>query len=339
ASYPENSDALAFWREALTRINALPGVQAVASADGRPTREINMTNNFDLEDKPTPPGQSQPTTPWVGVTPGYFETLRIPLLEGRVFDERDNADAPPVAVVDQAWARRFFPNDDAVGKRFYSGGCTTCPMFTVVGVVGDVKHTGLDAVNEGTVYWPLTLGTSRSRFILARTGADAMSALPSIRQIVRELDPALPLSRIATTDELISESMDTPRYLTILVAAFAAVALLLSIIGIYGVMSYFVQQHTRDIGIRIALGGGPSNVIRMVVRQGMQIVTFGMVVGIAGALLLTRYMSSVLFEVGATDPVTFALVSVVMLGVALLACFVPARRAAGVDPASTLRED
>ena len=169
--------------------------------------------------------------------------------------------------------------------------------------------------------------------------ADAISVLPSVRQVVHDLDASLPLSNVATVEELYANSLDTPRYLTILVSAFAVVALILSIIGIYGVMSYFVQQRTRDIGIRIALGGGRSNVIRMIVGQGMRLVGVGVVLGIGGAIFLTRYMSSVLFEVGTTDVITFATVSVVMLGIALLACFVPARRAATLDPAMTLRDE
>ncbi len=337
ATYPERSDVIGFWDEALTRIEALPGVQGAVLADGRPPGEINMTNNFDLLDQPTPPNQSQPATPWVGATQGYFKLLGIPLLEGRAFDDRD-ATGPRVTIVDQAWARRFYPNESALGRQFYSGGSTTSPV-TVVGVVGDVKLMGLDAPEEGTVYWPLARGTARFRYLIIRTSTDAFSVLPSVRQVINNLDPSLPLSNVATVDELYANSLDTPRYLTILVGAFAGVALLLSVIGIYGVMSYFVQQHTRDIGIRIALGGGRSNVIRMIVGQGMGLVGVGVAVGIGGAIFLTRYMSSVLFEVGTTDVLTFATVSVVMLGIALLACFVPARRAATLDPATTLREE
>jgi len=337
ATYPERSDITSFWVEALTRIEALPGVHAATLADGRPPGQINMINNFDLLDRPTPPNESQPATPWVGTTPGYFQLLGIPLLEGRVFDDRDNT-VPPVAIVDEAWARRFYPNESALGRQFYSGGSTTHPL-TVVGVVGDVKLMGLDAPDEGTVYWPLAFGASRFRFVIVRTSTDAISVLPSVRQVIHDLDASLPLSDVATVEELYTNSLDTPRYLTILVSAFAVVALLLSIIGIYGVMSYFVQQHTKDIGIRIALGSGRSNVIRLIVGQGMRLVGVGVVAGIGGAIFLTRYMSSVLFEVGTTDVLTFATVSVVMLGVALLACFVPARRAATLDPATTLREE
>ncbi|MCZ6918349.1 MAG: ABC transporter permease [Gemmatimonadetes bacterium] len=339
SAYPDTVTILRFWEAAFARVDALPGVQSVALADGRPPREYQMSNNFDLEDKPTPPGASQPSVPWIGASPEYFTLMGIPLLQGRLFDARDSWGATPVAIVDQAWARRFFPNEEVLGRRFYSGGCTTCPMFTVVGVVGDVKYTGLDDPGESTVYWPMTRRGSRFAYLYVRTSTDPLAILPPVRQIVRDIDPAIALQGISTIDELMIDSLDTPRYLTILVSAFAAVALVLSVIGIYGVMAYFVQQHARDIGIRMALGGRPATVVRMVVGQGMRLVGVGMLAGLGGAFFLTRYMSSVLFDVGATDPRTYSIVAFVMLGVALGACFVPARRAAGVDPARTLRED
>ena len=342
-AYPDSSAIRAFWDAAHTGIATLPGVRSVAFADGRPTNAVATINNFDLLDDPTPPNESQPATPWVAVTPEYFELLSLPALEGRLFDERDTRAgfATPVAVVDQAWARRFFPDESAVGRQFLSGGCTgeQCPRWTVVGVVSDVKHMGLDSEDEGTVYYPIPPTAFRFRYLFVRTEVDPITLTPSIRQIVRELDPTLPLANLATMDQLVANSLEEPRYLTILVSTFASVALLLSVIGIYGVMSYFVQQHMRDIGIRIALGGGPSNVLAMVVRNGMRLVAVGTALGVVAALALTRYMSTLLFEVGATDAMTFGVVSLGMLGTAAIACLVPARRAAGLDPATTLREE
>lgn len=336
-AYPDSTDVEAFWNEAHGRIRALPGVVGATMGNARPPSDFPYTNNFDLEDRPTPPDQSQPDVPWISVAPNYFDVMDIPLLQGRVFGEQDTGEAPPVAVVDQAWANRFYPGEDAVGRRFRSGGATTGPWTTVVGVVGEVKYTGLESSGEGVVYRPMVSDVYRFRYFLIRTSSDPMAFLPSVRGIVREMDPELPLTDIATVEDRLWESLVEPRYLTLLVFAFAAASLVLSIVGIYGVMSHHVQQHTRDIGIRIALGGRPADVLQAIIGQGMRLVILGVAVGIAGALILTRFMSSLLFEVRATDPLIFLIVVVVMLGVALTACFVPARRAATLDPVQTLR--
>jgi len=348
ARYSEPGKVRAFWDEAEARVSALPGVEALAFADGRPPAEVAMTNDFELEDDPVPAGESRPAVPWVAVTPGFFEVMGIPLLKGRLLDETDGLGGDTAVVVDRAWADRYFPGQDALGKRFQSGGCTTCPYEFVVGIVGAVKYRGLDSPDRGTVYWPMAARpashpmaqiTQRFRYFVIRAAVEPESLISSVREVVRNLDPELPLSGVATLDELVADSLTVPRNLSAMVAVFASVALLLSVIGIYGVMSYFVQQRTRDMGIRLALGGEPLGVVRLVVSQGMRIVAGGIGVGLIAALVVTRYMSSLLFEVGATDPVTFAAVAAVTLAFASLACLGPARRAAGVDPAVTLREE
>jgi putative ABC transport system permease protein len=287
-------------------------------------------------------------TPWVSVTGEYFRLFGLTLLEGRLLDDRDGlTPAIEVIVVDRAWAKRFFPNESAVGKRLREGGCTTCPWTTVVGVVSDVKYAGLDKPDPGSVYWPMAgrgaqpveEATSRFRYLLVRTETDPLTVLPLVRQVVRELDASLPFSDVATIEELVERSLDRQRSLSWLVSSFAVVALLLSTIGIYGVMAYYVQQHSKDISIRTALGGSPADVLRLVVGQGMMVVTSGVVVGSLAALLLTRLMSSLLFGIGAADASTFALSAALMLAVALAACSVPATRAVGVEPASVLRSE
>ncbi len=338
AQYQEPGRATPFWDELKRRVEALPGVSAAAFADGRPPNDVGNSNNFDLEDFPTPPGQSQPVTPWVSVTPEYFRVLGIPLLQGRLLDERD-ALRPDIesVLVDRAWAKRFFPNDEAIGKRFREGGCTRCPWTTVVGIVSEVKYAGLDKPDQGTVYSPMNLPFFR--YLMMRTHADPLTVLPLVRQVVRELDPSVPFSSVATIDELVAQSLERPRSLSLLVGGFAAVALVLSVVGIYGVMVYYVQQHAKDIGIRLALGGSPADVLRLIVAQGMTVVASGLVVGLLTALALTRLMSSLLFGIGAADAFTFASVSILLLAVALVACFVPARRAIGVQPAVVLRNE
>ena len=348
AQYEDPGRVLTFWDELQRRVEALPGVSAVAFSDGRPPDDVGNFNNFELEEKPTPPGESQPVAPWVWVTPDYFRLLGLPLIHGRLFDDRDGR-GPSVdaVIVDRAWARRFFPSENVVGKRFKEGGCTTCPWTTVVGVVSDVKYAGLDRSDDGAVYWPMTArgvlpadgAPARTRYIILRTTIDAARVLPSVRQIVRELDPGLPFSEVATIDEMVTQSLSQPRSLSLLVVSFAMVALLLSAIGIYGVMAYYVQQHSKDISIRLALGGRPGDVLRLVVGQGMRVVSAGIAIGLLSALALTRLVSNLLFGVKPIDPLTFIGVGSVLLIVALAACMVPASRAIAVEPAMVLRND
>jgi predicted permease len=338
AQYREPGQVTSFWDEVRRRVAAIPGVADVAFADGRPPNDVNNFNNFDLEAFPTPAGQSQPVTPWVAVTPEYFRVLGLTLAQGRLLDERDGRTPDlDAVVVDRAWARRFFPNESAVGKRFREGGCTSCPWTSVVGVVSEVKYAGLDKPDEGTVYWPMV--GSRVRYLVLRTHGDPAVVVPSVRRVVGELDPSLPLSSVATIEELLAQSLQRPQSLSLLVASFAIVALVLSIVGIYGVLAYYVQQHSKDIGIRIALGGSPSDVLRLVVGQGMTVVAAGVAAGLLVALALTRLTSSLLFGVAATDLATFAAATIFLIVVAAVACVVPAWRATGVEPAVVLRND
>jgi len=341
AQYKEPDRVTMFWSELRRRVEGLPGVSGLAFADGRPPNEVLQVNNFDLEASPTRPGQSQPTSPWVAVTPEYFRVLALTLVRGRLLDERDalNGDTAPVVVVDRAWANRFFSKGDAVGQRFREGGCTTCPWTTVVGVVSDVKYLGVDRRPDiGTVYWPLE-GPRRSRFLVLRTSMDPEAVLPAVRKVVRDLDPGVPFARVATIDDLVTRSLQIPRSLSLIVGMFAIVALVLSIVGIYSVMAHYVQQHSKDISIRLALGGSPRDVLQLVIGQGMKVVVGGVAIGLLTALALTRLISTLLFGIGAADGITFAAAALVMLAVAGVACFTPARRAIGVQPASVLRAE
>ena len=338
-AYSDPVRAQAFWDEAAARVAALPGVEQVAYSDSRPPVFAGDFNNFDLEQYPTPSGQAQPVVPWVAVTKGYFRLFDIALQRGRVLENRDGEqDAQPVVVVDQAWADRFFPNENPLGKRFHNGGCTSCPLTTVVGVVSTVKYTGLDHPDEGTIYQASSVG-NRFRFFMIRTAPDAPSILPAVRNIVRELDPALPLAGVATLDDLVANSLSLKRYVSAMVTGFASLALLLSMIGIYGVMAYFVEQHRKDIGVRIALGAATSNVLGWVMKQGMLVVTLGLFTGLLIAGITAGFMDSLLFEINATDPRIFSLVILLMLGVAAIACFIPAHGATRVDPVQTLRSE
>jgi putative ABC transport system permease protein len=329
--------AATYWSELQRRLQALPGVAGVAFSDSRPPDTASNINNFDLEQFPTPPGESQPATPFVAATPEFPAVFGLQLLEGRwltAFDaERETLES---VVVDRAWARRFFPNESAVGKRFKEGGCTECPWTAVVGVVSDVQYVGLDQPNLGTVYTPMQPGLTR--FVALRAHADPAALAPVLGEVMRELDPAVPLTDMATIDELVDQSLQQPQALSLLVAAFASVALLLSLVGIYGVMAYYVQQHAKEIGIRLALGGSAGAVLRMIVGQGMTVVSLGVVAGLLIALAATRLVSSLLFGVGARDATTYAAVGLFLALAALVACLLPARRAVRLEPAMVLRE-
>jgi putative ABC transport system permease protein len=341
--YREVAQQVTFWEELRRRLERLPGVTGMTFVDSRPPEDAGNQNNFTLE--ASPPGQAEPVTTWVDVAPDYFQLLGLELLNGRLFEPADNADgAPTVRVVDRAWERRFFPGQSAVGKRLRSGGCSTCPWETVVGVVSGVKYDGLAAGEQGTVYSLMpsrgqNIDSSRSRYVMLRTSADPAAVLPAVRRTLRELDPNRPLSSVATIDELVAQSLQEPRALSLLIGALSAIALVLAVVGIYGVMAHYVQQHAKDISIRLALGGRPGGVMRLIVGRGVSLVGSGVAVGIAIAAVLVRLLSSVFFGVSALDPATFAGVAVLLVGVAALACWIPAARAVAVEPAAVLRND
>jgi predicted permease len=339
AQYGEPGRVTSFWNELEQRLQAVPSVAGVAFADGRPPNGVGNINNFDLELAPTPAGQSQPATPWVAVSPGYFAVMGLERVEGRLLEQSDALrENLETVVVDRAWARRFFPNASAVGKRFREGGCTDCPWTTVVGVVSEVKYMGLDQPDEGTVYWPLA-PNSLTRFVLLRAGADPATVRQGVEHTVRALEPAAPFTNAATIDELVADSLDRPKWLMRLVASFALISLTLSLVGIYGVMGYYVQQHLKEISIRLALGATPAGVLRLVVGKGMAVVTGGMALGLLGAVGVTHTMSSLLFGVSPLSPLAFAAVTLMLLASALLACLLPARLAVRLEPAAVLRQD
>lgn len=332
--YGDDDGRTEFWKRALERVAALPGVQAAALADSRPPVESGNRNNFNLEDKPTPPGQNQPICTWVAVSPSFFKAVGMRLERGRLFDE--HVIDPAALVVDRAWANRFFPGEEVVGRRLASGGCTTCPPRVVIGVVSDVKWRGLEASPDGTIY--TRFDQPQNGFFILRTAGEPSSLARALEAALKEIDPSLPLTNVATGEQLVANSLVTPRYLTVLLGMFALTALVLSVVGIYGVMAHFVQQHTRDIGIRLALGGDPAAMRRFVIAQGLRLVVAGVAVGLGAAFLTTRLMTSELFGVSPTDLRTMAGVPAALVVVALVACLIPARRAARLDPAETLRE-
>jgi putative ABC transport system permease protein len=336
ASYRDRARIDSFWDEAGRRLRALPGVTGAAFADALPTESSSNINNFDLEAFPTPSGQAQPATPWISITPEYFDTLGIRLLEGRLLDERDaRTEALDSIVVDRTWAARFFPGQSAVGRRLREGGCTQCPWTTVVGVVSDVQAVGLDPQNTGTVYAPLAGGPAR--YVVLRSAGDPTSIVGSVRTAVRELDPGVPITNVASVAQLVDQAIGTPAILARLLISFAAVALVLAFVGIFGVMGHYVQQHAREISVRVALGGSPARITELLARRALLMVATGATAGLPVAYTAASLVSSLLFSVSPAQPTTYLLVLGFLFIVGAIACLVPVRRALRMSPAALLR--
>jgi predicted permease len=331
-----------FWQRVLAEVRALPGVEAAGTGNGLPPDDPGFGNNFVLEDIPLAPGASEFEVPWTIADPGYFEALGVELLAGRMFDA--DTDPPPVALVDESWARRFFSDPrDALGRRFVMGGCmdpTRCDWWTVIGVVSDLEYNGLAQDNQGAIYMDGERFVQRGAFLVVRTTrGDPATLAPAVRAIIRDADPQVPVADVATGRELLDESLRGDTYLAVLVGMFGSVALLLSLVGIYGVLTHFVEQRRRDIGIRLALGGEPRRVAGLVMRIAMRLVVAGVVLGGIVALGASRLMEHILFGVDPWDPASFGAVVVGLSAAALVSCWGPARRAARLDPARTLKEE
>jgi putative ABC transport system permease protein len=273
------------------------------------------------------------------VTPDYVRTMSIPLLRGRLLSAQDTGDAPPAVLVSEALAKMFWPNDDAVGKRvrFYnSDPAAERPWRTIVGVVGDVKQYGLDTSGGVALYVPQLQQGQSTLTLVVRTRTEPAAMIETIRREILAIDPEQAVFNVATMDEVLASSISLRRVSMFLLAGFAALALLLAAIGIYGVLAQIVVQRTHEIGIRMALGAQARDVLKLIVRQGMSLAVIGIALGLAGAFALTRLLAGLLFGVGATDPMTFLWIPVLLASVSFFACYLPARRAARLDPIKAL---
>jgi putative ABC transport system permease protein len=339
--FANRSAQTAFYRQVVERLRALPGVESASFSDSIPPVYLAISEIFEVEGQPIPPGQNYPIGDELFIGTDYFRTLGIPVLQGRAIEETDNDDSQPVALINQTMARRYFPDGEAVGKRIRAGGFEPeDPWITVIGVVGDVKYTGIEVEQGPTIYAPYEqTGIRGSIYLLLRTPADPQSLVPAVRYEIAQIDSTLPLAIIKTGDHLLAEAVGQPRFHTLLITIFGFVALLIAAVGIYGVISYSVAQRTHEIGIRMALGAQSADVLRMVVLQGMKFTFIGVAAGLVAAFLLTRLIEDLLYKVSATDLMTYIVVTAVLTGVALVACFVPARRAAKVDPMVALRHE
>jgi putative ABC transport system permease protein len=273
------------------------------------------------------------------VTADYLQTVGIALREGRYFDGRDDQNSLRALIVNETMARKFWPGESALGKRIKFG--NDDPWITIVGVVADVREMGLDVPVKSEMYLPYRQITGfpfyKPRDLVIRTAGDPMKIVTAVRNEIHAVDPDQPVSNIATLDQVLSDETQSRSIGMLLLMAFAALALLLAMLGIYAVLAYFVTQHRPEIGVRLALGAQRSDILGLVLKKGMRLALAGVAIGLATAFVLTRLMASLLFGVSATDPITFAAIALMLSGVALLACYVPARRATKVDPLVALR--
>ena len=336
--YKEDAQFVAFFRQAEERIRALPGVRAVGVVNYLPLYGgLGSATGFAVEGRPAPAPGEEPSTNVRVADSGYFGAINIPLLRGRNFSEVEDAEPRHVVVVSESFARKYFPGEDPIGKRVAVEMFDKPPMTEIVGVVGDVRYDSLTDAAEPTVYFPHSELTYSFMTFAVHTLGDPAEMAPAVRREISALDSDQPVSDVRTMTQVMAETVGRARFSTLLFGLFAGLATLLAAVGIFGVMNYSVTLRTREIGLRMALGAQPARVLVLVLRQGLVLTLAGIGIGLLGALALTRVMSSLLFGVDATDPLTFAAIVPLIAIVSLVACYIPARRATRIDPLVALR--
>ncbi len=339
AQYTEPHRIAGFYRDLMHGMEALPGVRAAGANASLPIAGENWTASFFIEGRQPPPGEPVPSFEYRMITPNYFRAMGIPFRNGRDFSDRDIDTSTRVAIIDQGLADRYWPNQNPIGRRIgFSNSSDKIKWREVIGVVGTVKNSGLEEEAGAQIYFPHSQIPESVMSIVLDTTADPAAMSGLIRDRVKSLDPNLPVYQLTTFDRILSGSIAQPRFNMLLFVLFAATALALAAVGIYGVLSYTVTQRRKEIGIRMALGARPDNVLLMIVRQSMLIAFAGMLTGIAASFALSRYLSALLFRMQPVDPVIYGATAGFAMFIALLASFIPAKRAAGLDPLLSLRE-
>ena len=342
SAYKEEARQAAFYDELLGRLAALPGVRSAGAVQGLPLSGSRFGLSFEVKGRPPLPPARQPSMEVRVATPGYFGAIGIPIVRGRGFEPGDTASSRPVVVISEAAVRRYFPGEDPLGQWITIGWGRPGGAKAggeVVGVVGDVKQLGLAEENPPEIYLPHAQLPIGAVDVVLRTSVAPRSLAPAVTAVVRSLDAELPIARLSTLDEVVARSISQPRFYVLLLGSFAGTAMLLAALGIFGVMSYAVVQRSREIGIRVALGADPKQVLGMVLGQAARLAAAGVGLGLVGALSLSRVIASLLFAMSATDPATLAGVAALLMAVALLASYLPARRATRMDPLAALRSE
>jgi putative ABC transport system permease protein len=337
AKYNQPDATWNFHRQVLDQVAQLPGIKSAALVRGLPFSGNGGTTGIALLDREAPPAGREPQVSFNVATGGYFGTAQIPLIRGRLFGDQDRAATPIVFVINQTMARRFWPEQDPIGKqvKLLEDG-TTGP---IVGIVGDAKHYRLNDEPAPQLYAAYSQQPIFFATLVARTTVEPLSVSESVRQAIWRVDPDQPMWKIRSVQFLVERSFADRKFLLALMIVFAALALALTVIGLYGVISYLVNQRTQEIGIRMALGAQVRHILQLVLKHGVLLVSLGVVLGLAAAAVLTRLMAHLLYGVTATDPLTFAVIGLLLTLVALVACYLPARRAAQVDPVIALRSE
>jgi len=333
ARYQDPVKQVAFFEQALQRIRTLPGVVAAGACTSLPPSYIQQSTGFNIEGRPQEAGTQPPSAIYMPATSGYLEALGVPLVSGRTITDADTSQSPGVVVINQTFATRFFPNEDPLGRRMTISGV----LRTIVGVVGDAKYQGLGVEAGPQAYVPYSQSPYPGMRLIVRTTSEPSSLIAAVRAQIQSVDSEEGPTRFASMTQLLADSVAQPRFNTFLIGLFAALAFVLAAIGIYGVINYDVTQRTGEIGVRMALGAQSRDVLRLILRQGFLLTLGGLAAGLAGAILLTRSLTSLLFEVKPTDPLTYTVVATLLAVVAIVACLIPARRATKVDPLVALR--
>ncbi|HEX2491814.1 MAG TPA: ABC transporter permease [Blastocatellia bacterium] len=336
--YKEPAQRANFYKEALQGIRALPGVQSAGAVSNLPLSGDNSSGSFRIEGREVPQGQSLPHGDRWAATTDYFSTMKIPIVRGRFFDDRDTMESQPVAIIDDAMARKYWPNEDPMGKRISFQVVNGNRVWReIVGIVGHVRHRGLEGESRVQYYMPHSQTQNAFMSLVVRANVDPTSLTGAVRGAISGMDKDMPVFRVKTMDQFVNDSMSQRRFAMTLVGIFAAVAMALACVGLYGVLSYSITQRFHEIGIRMALGARAADVLWLVVGQGMLLALAGVALGGVAAFLLTRLMANLLFGVTASDPLTFATIALSLTLVALAACLAPALRATKVDPTEALR--